>query len=284
MKTIFVNEIEKDYGEYCFNKLKEIDVSYKFDTTEKVMFDYQRYKFRKINQMKRVVHTSSTFVCPSKYKEVFATIIKKIKQGESLLDYQSRLLKKVNYDDGLLMDWGVQHLHLGASMDNDGFIQRTGDLLFVRFVDGIAYIIGIFEHQQWATLEILETIHTNWPHSIKGFLIKGVTAISPCPDENSIGKFRKIGLNSVIKLQDGSLYVGPGGGITSAGTPLKSTRDTTHLRIVFKNAYNYISMNFDSICEDLQIENNQNKITIGLRLENGKLVYTLKEIGESIVL
>lgn len=285
MKTKLINEIEKDYAKYCLCKLKDIDPSYRYINDERCIFDYHRYKFRKITDVKRKVYINPEFSCPDIYCSVVASIIDDIKHGRSLIKYQSRKLKYTDYDDMLLMDWGIQHLHLGSNVESDGFIERTKELLFVRFTNKSAYILDIFEHQQWSTLRMLEIIHQNWPESIERFKVTGIVDISYCPDEASIMKLRKAGLNYTVKLSDGSYYMGPGGGITAALTPMQVTDKVLYLRRLFRDSFNYISNNFDSICEVVGVDKeNHDVITVGLRLEEGKLVYILKEVNKGLVL
>lgn len=284
MEIEFVNEIEKDYSDYCFGKLKALVPSYQKTAVGKCIWDYHRYKFRKITDASRQVFIASSLEKQNKFKNVIARIFDKIKKGESLHSYQSRLLKNIDYDDGLLMDWGVQHLHLGDSIESNGFVKRTKELLFVKFTPDSAYVLGIFKHNEWSTLKILEIIHENWPETIENYKFKNIVDISPCPDEKTIQSFRKIGLNSAVKLKDGTVYMGPGGGITAAGTPMEVTHNVLHLRRVFLQAFNHIVKEFDAICGLIGVECKQDKISIGLNLSDGKLVYTFKELDQGIVL
>ncbi|MCO5341453.1 hypothetical protein NG896_02625 [Aeromonas veronii] len=280
----FINEIEKDYSDYCFEKLKGLVPSYQKTADEKCIWDYHRYKFRKITDTPRRVFISSSMDRQSKFENVIYKILNKIEKGESLLRYQSRLLKNADYDDGLLMDWGVQHLHLGDSIESDGFVKRTKELLFVRFTKDSAYVLGVFEHNQWSTLKTLEIIHENWPETIEHYKVRNIVDISHCPDEKTILNFRKIGLNYAVKLGDGTVYMGPGGGITTAGTPMEVTNNVLHLRRTFSHAYNHIVKEFEAICDYIGIECKLDKVTIGLSLSDGKLVYTFKELEKGIVL
>lgn len=284
MRIEFINEIEKDYSDYCFEKLKGLVPSYQKTTDEKCIWDYHRYKFRKITDAPRRVFLASSLDRNSKFKNVISKILNKIEKGEPLLGYQSRLLKDADYDDGLLMDWGVQHLHLGDSIESDGFIKRTKELLFIRFTQDSAYVLGIFDHNEWSTLKILEIIHENWPETIEHHKVRNIVDISYCPDEETIQKFRKIGLNSAVKLKDGTVYMGPGGGVTAAGTPMAVTDNVLHLRRTFLHAYNHIVKEFGAICDHIGIECKLDKISIGLSLSDGKLVYVFKELDQGIVL
>ena len=86
--------------------------------------------------------------------------------GNSLKKYQSRMLKKLDYDDDMLSHWGIQHLHLGLQVQADGYVERTGELLFVFFKGANAYVIGIYNHTSWCDIDIIESIHKNWPSEL----------------------------------------------------------------------------------------------------------------------
>ncbi len=284
MEIEFINEIEKDYSDYCFEKLISLVPSYQKTADEKCIWDYHRYKFRKIADAPRRVFLASSLDRQSKFENVITKILDKIEKGEPLLSYQSRLLKNTDYDDGLLMDWGVQHLHLGDSTESDGYVKRTKELLFIKFTPDSAYVLGIFEHNEWSTLSILEIIHENWPETIDRYKIRDVVDVSYSPDEETIQNFRKIGVNYAVKLKDNTVYMGPGGGITTAGTPTEVTHNVLHLRKTFSHAYNHIVKNFEAICEHIGIECKLDKISVGLNLTDGKFFYTFKELEQGIVL
>lgn len=280
----FHNSINEDYSKYCITKLQEVDPTYSETDIRTTMIDYHRYKFRKINESPRTVHVSNTFTCFSEFENTYNDIIRKIENGEPLRPYQSRKLKDTDYDDAMLMDWGVQHLHLGDNLQPDGFIQRTNELLFVRFTNTDAYIINIFEHDNWTDLEVLEIIHNNWPQSIEDFLIKDAVDLAFSPEKEDLKQLRKAQINSAVKLSDGSIYMGPGMGVTTAGSPLISTRNVLRLQKLFKRSFDHIVKNHKDIFTSNNIEFDQERLTIGLRLENKQLVYMLKELNLGIIL
>src|SRR5262249_60253000 len=87
----------------------------------------------------------------------------------------SRKLLKRGFNDKMLNDWGIHHLHLGLSMEPEGrFITRTGDVLFVLFRDDDAYLIDVREHGAWCDGDLVEIVHTNWPETIRQFRLEGV--------------------------------------------------------------------------------------------------------------
>ena len=56
----------------------------------------------------------------------------KIRKGEDLT-HLSKRITDLDYNDALLNDCGIHHLHLGIDVDDSGFDTRIGPLLFVHF-------------------------------------------------------------------------------------------------------------------------------------------------------
>lgn len=280
----FINEIESDYSLYCCNQLQKIDSSYS-DLGQKAILDYQRYKFRKIQDLPRNVIQPKGFNIPARYDQAIKSICRDIEKGNSLLKYQSRLLKRTDFDDAMLMDWGVQHLHLGTDVQNDGFVKRTGELLFVRFDGNSAYILGVFEHQNWSTIDVLEVIHENWPKTIEHFAIsRRFNLVNPPPDSESIKRYREANINAPVQMRDGTVYFGPGGGITTANSPMEVTHNIMHLNRIFESAFQQIVNEFSSLCKGWGISDDQEVISVGLEMGSGKFIYTLKEINHRVSL
>src|SRR5690554_5425257 len=123
----FLNEILDDYSEYCHRKLQAEFGSYSQGSYDPIYL-YQRYKCRIIDKRVRSVSEAQELVIPEKYTAAYEDIVNSIKSGKCLKKYQSRNLKNLHYDDDMLSHWGVQHLHLGQIIEQDGFVARTGDL------------------------------------------------------------------------------------------------------------------------------------------------------------
>jgi hypothetical protein len=74
-----------------------------------------------------------------------------------------------------MSDWGLHRVHLTTNVEKDGFVERTGDLLFCAFTEEDAYLIGIYPHGSWALRELVEILVREWPEnaavnvSISGF-------------------------------------------------------------------------------------------------------------------
>lgn len=135
--------------------------------------------------------------------------------GRDVTSKLSRGVKKRGGKDELLWDWDIHHLHLGARLEKDGFVERTGDLLFVLVRPATAYLIDVRPHGAWADDELVEIIHRNWPHEISRFkfaLTRSSGTITPGQRQHA----RMRGMNAPIQTKDGTLYGMMGGGFTSS--------------------------------------------------------------------
>ena len=173
----------------------------------------------------RHILKSKNFSCIPEHRNALAEIEQLILDGGNLSPYLSRRIKKFNYNDLLLNDWGIHHLHLGTEMDPDGFINRTDigrPLLYCRFEGDYAYFIDILPHGNWTSQKLITTMHDNWPELLSSFRINGVTKTRLSDEE--IKELRKKKINYFIGMDDGTTYSSPGGGNTLAGTNIFDVR------------------------------------------------------------
>ena len=136
----------------------------------------------------------------------------------------SRSPRSLSYNDHLLNDWGIHHLHLGTNLEADGFVNRTGALLYVVFRDTLdvygegntdAHLIGVMSHNDFATQELLEITHANWPRLMQFGSVVGLKGDRLSDDQISVLRSRR--LNYCLLLRDGKAYLPPGGGVTLSG-------------------------------------------------------------------
>ena len=119
------------------------------------------------------------------------------------------------------MDWGLHHLHLTTEMESDGFVKRTGDLLFAAFTDDDAYLIGIYPHGSWALKDLIEIVVRDWPgNSVVMPSMSGVRLTRPVSEEEHL-ELRKGGVATFVEV-DGTVVM-PALGMTTAGTPVRVT-------------------------------------------------------------
>jgi len=142
----------------------------------------------------------------------------------------SRKLKNLDEIDDLLYDWGIFHLHLGTTLESDGYVTRTGPLLFGFFDDTNFYFINVMPHGSWTRQEILRTIHRNWEHALDSHKIKDKTVVglSHNVTDEEIKRLRKANINVLIEVEPGVIYVTPGGGFVASGHSLEVMHQ--HLR------------------------------------------------------
>ena len=141
--------------------------------TDEVVIRYCNVRRRRIGAKPRTVLIAKELQCPTHQLAGFRLICEKAENGDDLRPHQSRKLADADFDDSLLNDWGINHLHLGTTLEADGFMARTGPVLLVRVTPREFYCIAIMEHGRghhpWSKQQLLEIIHNNWPTSIRFF-------------------------------------------------------------------------------------------------------------------
>jgi hypothetical protein len=131
--------------------------------------------------------------------------------------------------DLLLNDWGIHHLHLGTAVLADGFVSRSGPLLFAMFKPNDVYLIDICEHRPapWSKRSLLETAVREWPSA--GLLLEikdALPGVRQFSDEE-LGKLRAHGYSSAIEV-DGKVFK-PGLGMVTTGTSTATTLKAIHI-------------------------------------------------------
>jgi hypothetical protein len=162
------------------------------------------------------VHIHRDFVCPPECKEGYELLLHKIQSGEKFGAHLSKTTKATENHDLMLYDWGIYHFHLGVEVEDDGYIQRTSKLLYAYIAKQDIYFLGIFDHGKWNAQELIEIIHKYFPESIKGCLINGTPEKVFSEEERKM--LRNAHINTFVTVSDGTSYMGPGWGITAAGT------------------------------------------------------------------
>ena len=176
----------------------------------------------------RHILKSKNFSCIPEHRNALAEIEQLILDGGDISPYLSRKITKFNYNDFLLNDWGIHHLHLGTELEQDGFINRTGPLLYCRFARDCVYFIDILPHGNWTSQTLITTIHDNWPELLAPFRANGVIGTETRLSDEEIKVLRKKKINYLISMDDGTTYLSPGGGNTSAGTNVFDVMRANH--------------------------------------------------------
>ena len=171
---------------------------------------------RLVSMKPRQILKSKDFSCNSEHHNALAQIERIIQDGDDITPYLSRKIKTVDYNDPLLNDWGIHHLHLGTKVESDGFMNRTGPLLYCRFEEDYVYFIAILPHGVWTMQKLIKTVHQNWPESLSQFRARGVKGEQLTDDEIKV--LRSKNLNYCLEVEPDVSYFPPGWGTTLAGT------------------------------------------------------------------
>lgn len=188
------------------------------DNADQVTLKYYNLLKRYIEPQRRRVWYSREFTCPQAHEPALRQLIKLIEKGDDINVYQSKELRKPQFKDWLLNDWGVHHLHLGSTLRSDGLIDRTGPLLFARVDPSDVYLLTVGAHGDWTKQEFVRILHRNWPEVMAKYRIHGVVAGPKPMSDDDIGKLRKRRYTGFLLMPDGTLYMGPGGGYSTDGT------------------------------------------------------------------
>ncbi|WP_197414478.1 hypothetical protein [Bacillus sp. FJAT-29937] len=217
-------------------------------TEEKdVSLQYFNLVRRLVRPIPRKILIAKEFKCPASLQLGLEIVKEKIEKGIDLRPHLSRRISDLNYDDDLLNDWDIYHLHLSTALDTDGFMKRTGPVLFVRFDEDNAYFINVLGHGNWTNQEMIRIIHRNWPKSIERFRIQGLVGLEKPVTDEDIKSFRSAHVNSFIEPEPGVIYGPPGMGLTTGGIGFEVVRASEVYAMIMRDYETIIKENIDEI-------------------------------------
>lgn len=196
---------------------------------------------RLIEAKPRKVVQSREFKCPVEFTRGLEWIKDKASKGGDLNPHLSRKTKDAMYDDPLLNDWDIQHLHLGEKIESNGLATGTKPVLFARVTSDTFYLLDVMNHgrgyQPWIKKRLVNIIRENWPDSIAVSRLNGVVDMEVNPSEQDIGQLRKAGINTLLRTDDGAIFAPLGGGVTRSGISVVAVEDShRYFRLVDKIA------------------------------------------------
>lgn len=269
-------ELEMDFYRDWISHLRNIlkQFGYIPATEEKhVSFQYFNLVRRLVRPIPRKILIAKEFRCPANLQKGLELVEEKIKKGIDLRPHLSKRISDLNYDDDLLNDWDIYHLHLGTNLDKDGFMNRTGPVLFVRFDEDNAYFINVLGHGSWTNQEMLRIIHRNWPKSIERFRIQGVDGLAKPVTDEDIKSFRSAHVLSIIEPEPGVIYGPPGMGLTTAGIGVEVVRASDHYAMLMREYEEIIKENIDEIEKKVKGEGRElgKKLSFILKVEENNV-------------
>jgi hypothetical protein len=211
-------DLYRDWVTHLKNEL----AAFGYDTTqmqspESAVHTFLNLTKRLVTPTPRTVLKAQNFSCPPELAAGLTEVERKISSGEDLSPHLSRLLRNPSFNDPLLNDWGIHHVHLGTTVDSDGFVVRTGPVLFARFDNVNAYLIDVLPHGSWSLQRLVKELHDNWPDSIKYFRLNGVLGLAMSVSDKDVATLRKGNVNTMVDLGGGIVYALIGGGYSTSG-------------------------------------------------------------------
>ena len=189
--------------------------------TMKAWFRMSRYKI--VPQRRNVLRAQNLSTIGE--DKGLAILEEKLRKGEDVNMHLSSRTTDPTKPDGLFDHWDITHLHLGKEIDaRTGRIERTRNVLLCRIDENNVYFIKVVPHgreveEPWYEQELVEIVHRNWPESIEFAQAKGVESVSPqWESKEDIKALRQANLVSMMTMQDGTVYMPPGGGTTGDAT------------------------------------------------------------------
>lgn len=198
--------LRQQFESICRSWLQSVDMKQASVLNDPIL-QYLNLKWRLVNSVSRNVYYSKEFYCPVNLQDGLNQVKEKIEKGEDITPYLSKSIKNVEYNDMMLNDWGIHHLHLGTTTDKKDsfFVNRTGKILYVKFEKNKAYLIQIMEHNEWTNDNLIKIIHDNWPDLIAKYKLKGMDIDQKFTDKER-QKLRNGGTTSPVKVGDISYF------------------------------------------------------------------------------
>lgn len=234
-------------------------------TAFQLLVIYLNWRNRLVPARPRRVHRSRSLECnplSMTRKADIDRIVTKVTNGEDLTPHLSTRVKngyessKIKRNqrpdlDLMLAEWQVHHLHLSSVLAADGFVKRDGPLLFTAFRPDDAYLIDIFEHEDWTREAITHILIDEWPEC--GFVheMNGMVGLERPVSEKGRATLRGAGINSPFIERNGKFYMVGLGGITTAGTPMMAAQHARYIMGALNTFANHVANHPEYISDTL---------------------------------
>jgi hypothetical protein len=185
-------------------------------------------KRRRIEPRQRNVHVARELTCPAHRQAGYDLVLEKARCGSDLNPHLSRsVATDPGFNDMLMNDWRMHHLHLGTQLGANGLIDRTAELLFAIADTDDIYFVAIGEHGDWAARRLFDAAYENWPHLFAGRVLRGIR-VTPIP-EADYRELRDAGLFVVQTLSTGEAVFPLGGGSATSRLSVEVTTQVDQL-------------------------------------------------------
>ena len=219
------------------------DVSQVQDDDHAAVMLYFKVERYEIKALPRSIRKPVEFNCPPEHLAGLGGLEQAILTGADLRPYRSKNTQNTEFQDGLLDHWNIHHFHLGSRPEDDGFVERTNDLLFCLIEGSCAYFIKIASHDSspWVKKELITIIHQNWPEVLDNSRVRGVSSLETELQDDDLAKLRKASLATILDMEDGTFYIEPGIGRTMGGLHAQDLMRADDIRRITRRVEGVIS-------------------------------------------
>lgn len=275
-------DFKSDLRRIIQEEFSVLGISYTQNDLRELCIHYMNTKFKLIQPGKRVVTVSNEYsakVTGQPFEPILDDIKSKFIHGVDINPHLSKQILKPDFDDYLLSDWSIHHIHISNSRTNpsDYFYDRSDKLLFALVRDGIVYFVDVRPHNEtnvFSNREILEIVDRNWPEITNQFVLDGVIGVTHNCNNEEIAIARKKGLNVCLEI-NGKVIAPMGLGLMTSGDAFKSVNATHNLLDAIDNRERELAQNSAKIKE--QIENK-------LKKKLGKVDFRLEINGPHLII
>lgn len=275
LKEQILSYFEKN--KFFYGHKKNKNKAIKKLNTDNLLELYIYLQKRMITPIKRNVILSNELIYKITHKEINNDLINVINiikmEFENGIDVNPRLsksLEQISFNDKLLNDWNIYHLHLSNHKNNKEyyFYDRTSQLLFIYLTNSTAYFLDICdEHKNnpviFSQQKLLKIIDNNWHDLLSKYRLSEIVSVDVKDDLN-----RAIARNKntfYLETINGKVYLPPGGGLTSAGTSQRCLKITDDIINEIKTILCYYLKKYQS-------SNSINDLSFKIKLEKDKII------------
>lgn len=277
-------DLISDLKNILLDKINTVIAKNSININNKHLKEIQTFNFEKLldiylNLLDRLLICSKANVFMSKeirynakyqkYKKEIFKLKRLFENGSSIRPFLSDRINNLIYnksEDGLLLDWGLHHIHFYPTDKRKN--KNDNDILFILKQDNNIYFIDIFTHGDFHNYRALEIVHNNWKNALNLYRLKGITP-SIFTEEN-FKNLRKYNVGYTIGFKDEPdiAYA------TNIRTFIRQ-RDILYLSLYTKNLQSEIIKHKDIIIKEIAQNTNTeiNLITIKLLIKRNKLIF-----------
>lgn len=187
-------------------------------------------------------------------REVIEQIVSDIEAGVDLTKYLSERTEQLAHYDKSLAHFGVHHFHLGEVLQTAGArigrVKGTKCLLFARVLDEDVYLLDILGHGLRAgflNVHLMRVMHRNWPESIENYRIEGAIGLARKYADHEAAELLEKDVNVILELGPSQVFMLPGMGTTTAGTPALVETRTNRTISTFREILSFVRHNSSAV-------------------------------------